>query len=261
MNVSLHPDASPDSRRELIVDTVNRQGECSVEHLASIFDVSGMTIRRDLASLSSTGRIVRTHGGAAPASRVSFEFRFLERARRQQEQKQLIADAAGALVTDGQSLLLDSGTTTLAVARQLKRKRGLTVITTSLPIASELFGCESVHLLLLGGFLRLDSPDLTGPLTEQNLETLHADVAFIGADAIDDTGNVYNRSAEQGPMLSRMAAAADKRYIVADHTKLAQRALIRFGHLKDWHGLITDRGAPAPTVARLRKAGVHVILA
>lgn len=250
-----------DTRREQIVTLLEREGEQNVDALAERFDVSSMTIRRDLDGLASEGKVLRTHGGARPAARISFEFRFLERAGAQADQKQAIAEKAASLVEPGQVVMLDSGTTTLAIARQLKTISKLTVITTSLPIASELFGLDHIDLILLGGILRKDAPDLIGPITDQNLDMLRADVAFIGADAVDLDGALYNASAELGRVLGRMAEASAKAYAVADSSKIEQQDLMRFARVQDWAGLITDAKLNAKHQGTLKKVGVHIIKA
>jgi DeoR/GlpR family transcriptional regulator of sugar metabolism len=251
---------SQPARWERICALVSEKGECSVEELTEILGVSGMTIRRDLQALAEQGKVIRTHGGAALAERISFEFDFLRRARQQETGKAAIGVAAARLVEEGQSVLLDSGTTTLALSRQLRGKR-LTVITTSLPIASQLQYDAQITVLLLGGYLRAGSPDLAGALTESNLETLHADAAFIGADAIDGRGAVYNQSPEVARMLTKMASAASRVYVVADHTKLGRTALWRFGQLQDWAGLVTDGEADGGQIRALAKAGCQVVRA
>lgn len=256
------PAASPSSRKSKILVRLEQMGEQGVEQLAETFGVSAMTIRRDLQELADTGQVIRTHGGAAPAARVSFEFRFLERMRTQAGPKGRIAAAAADLVEPGRAVLLDSGTTTLAIARRLKEIgwRGV-IITTSLPIASELFGVEWIETILLGGTLRKDSPDLAGGVTDQNLESLRADIAFIGADAIDRRGRIYNASPSIGRLLRRMQQATNEAYAVADASKLKSTALMMFGTLSEWKGLITDRSADAGAVRELRKNGVNVLLA
>lgn len=253
------PNLTLDTRRGRIMAELDAHGECAVDDLAQRFGVSGMTIRRDLQALADAGRLIRTHGGAAPSARVSFEFRFLQDAARQHREKDAIASRAAQLVEPGQSVILDSGTTTLAIARKLLAKQPLTVVTTSLPIASALYGHDGVELVLLGGVLRHDFPDLTGPITERNLESLHAHVAFIGADGIDAQGNVYNRAPAQARMLGLMASAAERVYVVADRTKIGRKALMRFGNLGQWQGLITDKGASQSVLAELTRSGVTVL--
>lgn len=232
-----------------------------MESLSRSLGVSDMTVRRDLQRLAQSGRIVRTHGGAAPSEQVTFEFQFLRRAKLNQQQKDQIGARAARLVQDGQSVLLDSGTTTLALARHLRARQGVTVITTSLPIASALQHVPNIETLLLGGFVRRGTPDLGGALTESNLESLHADLAFVGADGIDEAGNLYNVSLSVARMLAKMAACATQAFVVADGSKLGRTALSRFGNAGKWSGLITDEQASPHVVTALRGVGVNVILA
>ncbi len=254
---------SPSARQNKICELLTTHGECSVAFLARRLGVSEMSVRRDLQALVKTQRVVRTHGGASSGQRVAFDFHFLQRSREHQKAKEALARAASELVPDGSSVLLDSGTTTLALAAQLKSKHGLTVITTSLPIASELQFCTNIEILLLGGTLRPGSPDLMGPMTESNLEQLRADIAFLGADGVDLSGNVYTRFASLpvGRMLSKMAAAARRVFIIADSSKIGRTALMKFGHLSQWEGLITDSSLTAEMSAALARARVHVIRA
>jgi DeoR/GlpR family transcriptional regulator of sugar metabolism len=254
-------DATPsrDRRQQDLVTLLRQRGEVAVETLAEYFAVSTMTIRRDLQELADRGRVMRTHGGAAPTARVSFEFRFLQRAHQHASEKNQIAQCVAELVQPGQRVLLDSGTTTLAIARHLRSVGPLTVITTSLPIASELYGDESIEVMLLGGLLRQNAPDLCGPITERTLEMLRGDVAFVGADAVDDAGYVYSDSSELPQMLRRITEAADLAYFVADHSKLGRRALMRFGHLQGSGGLITDEQADPELLDTLRATGANVL--
>jgi len=249
------------TRQDQICEAVARRGECSIEELIEQLGVSGMTVRRDLQALAEQGKVIRTHGGAAMAERVSFEFEFLQRVKEHQAAKQAIAATAAAQVTDGESVLLDSGTTTLEVAKRLREKGRLTVVTTSLPIAAQLQYDRHVEVLLLGGCVRPSSADLAGALTEMNLESLRADVAFIGARAVDRQGGVYQDSAEVARMLTKMAASAGRVFIVADGSKLGKTALWRVGRAQDWAGLITDAAADRSLLTSLKKAGVRVLRA
>jgi DeoR family fructose operon transcriptional repressor len=130
-----------------------------------------------------------------------------------------------------------------------------------LPVAAQLQFHQQVEVLLLGGRLRASSPDLAGAITESNLETLRADVAFLGADAIDRQGAVYQESPEVARMLTRMAASAGRVYVVADSSKLGKVALWRFGQLSNWAALITNASADRSLLASLKKAGVNIIKA
>lgn len=249
------------TRQKKIIALIGKTGEGSIQEFAKLFKVSEMTVRRDLDSLAVQGRVIRTHGGAALAGRVSFEFDFLKRKKQNQKEKEAIARQAAELVRDGQSVMLDSGTTPLAVARALRGKKGVTVITTSLPIASELQYQEGLRILLLGGYLRSGAPDMEGALTESNLEQLRADIAFLGADGIDRRGQVYNASLSVGRMLTKMVTSATRVYAIADSSKLGRTALSRYGNIAKWDGLITGRTADKSLLAALRRNGVSIITA
>lgn len=248
-------------RQSQILEMLQNNGECTIDTLAAKFRTSGMTVRRDLQALASHGRIIRTHGGATIAPGVSFEFAFLKRSKLNEPQKHAIGLVATSLIKDGQSVMLDSGTTTLAIAQQLRQRRGVRVITTSLPIASMLQYNESVEIHLLGGQLRPGSPDLCGAITESNLGLICADIAFVGAEAVDAGGAVFSDSAELSRVLLKMLENAKKAYIVADSSKLGKSALWRFGQLKNLAGLITDSKADPAFIAGLAKAGINVIRA
>jgi len=252
---------SPESRKEELLKVLERQGESSIDTLADRFAVSGMTIRRDLQDLADDGQVIRTRGGATLARRISFEFRFLERAQEHAREKAQIADLAASFVEPGQSVLLDSGTTTLAIAQRLPAVGALAVVTTSLPIASQLFGRPQIEVVLLGGTLRHDAPDLTGALTDSSLDLVRTDIAFLGADAIDAEGWLYNQSEDVGRLLKRMAKASDRVFAVADHSKVGRHELMRFGRLRDWDGLITDRWLDRDLIHQLRRHGGSVMMA
>ena len=176
------------------------------------------------------------------------------------EAKRQIAATAASMISDGQSVMLDSGTTTLSLAMQLKNRKRITLITTSLAIASALQFAAGIQVLLLGGFVRRDSPDLAGIVTDMNLENLRSDLAFVGADGIDLEGNIYNASIDVCHTLTKMAASATAAYIVADSTKIGRTALMRFGNISCCKGLITDKGITPEQLSALQKAGVQVII-
>jgi DeoR/GlpR family transcriptional regulator of sugar metabolism len=248
-------------RRTRVRTLVARRGECSVDELARELRVSGMTIRRDLQSLAEEGCVIRTHGGATLGERATFEFTFLQRVNKNREAKEAIARTAVELARGCRTIMLDGSTTTLAIARQLRGTAGLTVVTTSLPAAAELQHEPGIDVLLPGGYVRPASPDLTGSLTEANLKGLHAEIAFLGADAIDGEGGVFTNPPDNSAVLLALAASAERVYVVADHTKLGRTALRCFGHLGQWAGLVTDESCGAEFVDRLRHSGVHVIVA
>ena len=232
---------SKEARQTAILDHLSRHGETDVAALAGQFQVSAMTIRRDLDELATRRQVMRTHGGATPVGRVVFDFQFMERESTRAVEKAVIAAQVAPLVEPGMVILLDSGTTTLAVARAIKAIPDLVVVTSSLPIASELQYVSSLEVLLLGGRLRRESPDLVGPLAEYGLEKIRADMAVLGAEAVDLHGQAYAPTLEIAHLLNAMMAVAPRTYIVADHTKIGRTALARIGTPDSYAGIVTDQ--------------------
>lgn len=231
----------------------------SVSELARVFDVSEMTIRRDLAALEGQSHIRRTHGGAVLTPRMMLEFDYRERREHNRRLKQAIAAAARKLIRPGQRLILDNGTTTLELAALLKDGQNLTVITPSLAVASELQHAAGVEVILLGGVIRRGSPDLTGPVTERCLELFAADYAFQGADGIGADGSIYNSDLRLAAVDKIMRRVAQKSVVLADHTKVGMTALACSGTLADVGVFITDSRAPATALKRFARLGPQII--
>lgn len=226
--------------------------EMPLAELAAHFDVSEMTIRRDLEALDRSGQIRRSRGRAEVTERMVFEFDFRDRRDRELPYKQAIARQAAGLIGDGARVLIDTGTTTLELASELCTRSGLTVITSSLAVVSQMLFAEGVEVILLGGVVRRGNADLTGALTEYSLEFLAADFAFQGADAIGLDGSLYNADMRLAHVDRCMRKRAEHSFVLADSTKLGHTALARNGHLREVEALITDsRITPAQHEALL----------
>jgi DeoR/GlpR family transcriptional regulator of sugar metabolism len=231
-------------RFERIVDFVNRNGEASAQALAEHFGVSPVTIRRDLMLLERSGRVTRTHGGAIPSKPGVVEFAFQERGARNAEEKHAIALAVALSLKPGCTVALDSGTTTLEVAKAISSLEGLTVLTCSLAIAAVLQAYDSVETVLLGGTLRRGSPDLTGWLTEETLQRFRVDYAIVGADGITPEG-AYASAVDLARICEAVLKAGTSTVLVADHSKMGRPSFVRYATLKQFDRVVTDSGVPA----------------
>jgi DeoR/GlpR family transcriptional regulator of sugar metabolism len=252
---------TPAQRLEAIRQELLKSDEVSIDELAGRFGVSGMTVRRDLELLESRGDAIRTHGGAAPARRLTFEFSFRERQNTNHRQKTRIAGQALRHIRDGQVVMLDTGTTTLEIARGLVGRQNVTVITTSLAIVSALQFTAGVRVVLLGGFLRGGSPDLHGPLAEQNIEAFRADIAFMGADAVDHDGNTYADDLQVVNLDRKMAAHAARVMVVADSGKFGRTGMCRVFGAEDYDLIISDAGLGRDLRERWSRLGIEVEVA
>lgn len=248
------------ARLNAIRDQLARSSSISISEISGKLGVSEMTIRRDLAILEKSSDVRRTHGGAVVAERMAFEFNYLVRQRERLKEKQAIAEAARKLVEPGQRVILDTGTTTLELARLLKDCGGLTVITPSLAVASELQFSENIDVVLLGGILHRGSPDLTGPVTEHCLELFSADWVFQGVEALGRDGSTYNVDLQLAQVDRIMRRKASRSCLLADSSKIGQTALVKNGTLADFDVLITDRNAPRDYLQMARKMTKEVVL-
>lgn len=249
------------ARQQQIRRRLSERPGVVVAALAREFEVSEMTIRRDLAALEAQAHVRRTHGGAMLTERMILEFDYRDRRATNRTAKRAIAATARRLIRPGQRLILDNGTTTLELAALLQDGENLTVITPSLAVASELQHAAGVEVILLGGVVRRGSPDLTGPVTEHCLELFSADYAFQGADGIGLDGSIYNSDLRLARVDRLMRRLAQRCCVLADHSKLGVTALARSGSLADVDVFITSRGAPAGALRRFRRLGPEVVVA
>jgi len=249
-----------EERRRLILATLNRDGRVLVGDLAKHFRTSQVTIRKDLDILQAHGRVHRTHGGALLAQEGALDDPTLrEKEKLHRKEKLQIAAAAARMVRKGQVVILDSGTTTTAIARTLREFENLTIITNAVNIAAELSG-SSVEVILTGGTLRKNSFSLVGPIAEETLRRLNADILFLGVDGFDvhyglSTPNLLEAKVNRAMMdVARVVVA------VCDSSKFGRRSLSLIAPVSAAHHAITDRGIPKLDLATLKKAGIEVTL-
>lgn len=212
-------------RRRALLQRVRETGYADAAGLAREFAVDGSTIRRDLAQLTRAGLIRRTHGGVLPAEPATvIDVPYEVREHENLAAKQAIARAAADLVHDGQTVILDNGSTTYQIAVELRRRRNLTIITNDLLIGLQIAGHPSNRLHMTGGMLLDTVYTLVGPAAVAAFEGLHADWAFLGAEGIDAEAGITNINVVEIPSKLAMMAAAQKVVFAADHTKFGKRA-------------------------------------
>lgn len=251
-----------EERRRLIVDLVERQGRATVDELAERFAISPVTVRTDLEALARNGAITRSHGGAVPATPTSVDTPLTVKETRRLAEKRRIGEAAARLVHDGDTIILDSGTTTVEIARQLRQRRwsSLTVVTNGVNIAVELGGIAGVRVMLLGGMLRPTSYSLVGPEAERMLARLSADRLFLGVDGIDLDVGVTTPDPQEAALNTLMMGVSRETIAVFDASKFGQRSLSAIAPVERLDGIITDVSAPEEYVHAVSGKGVRVSL-
>ena len=263
-SVQDHSRLLPAHRRSALVDFVAERGQVAVGEVAEEFSVSIDTIRRDLDQLDSDGLVIRTHGGAVSKSAAPVGDRKLDlRMRLHTEQKDVIGAMTARLVQDDSVVMLNGGTTTLAVMRHLRDKRGLTIATNNLRIPAELPPGMECELYVFGGQVRTVAQTTTGPVAfgvphSTDEITVRADIAVIGVGAVATTG-FSTSNVGDAAMMAEMIDHADHVAVVADSSKFSRHLFARICTLERATYLVTDATPPPPIAGRLKEVGVSVI--
>ena len=247
-------------RQMQILDLVRATGRAGVEELAGRFAVTPQTIRRDLAELSDQGVLDRVHGGAvlrSGAANIAYD----ERRRMNEDAKAAIGRACAAQIPDNSSLILNIGTTTEAVARELLRHRHLTVVTNNMNIANILAANESCDVVVAGGQLRRSDGGLVGDLTSEFMANFKADFAIIGCSALDGDGDILDFDMAEVRVSRAILRQARERWLVTDVAKLEQRALIRVVSLAELDAVFIDQPLPGPLASLCADSGTRVVVA
>ena len=250
-----------EERRRRIMDLLEEQERVTVDELVSRFSVSAVTIRGDLDALANAGAVVRSHGGALKRAATPEDMPITVKETLHHAEKVRIGHAACQMVKDGETIMLDSGTTTAEIARQIKflKFKSLNVITNALNIAMEVANHPNVRLIMIGGILRQTSYSLSGPHAEQTLRGLHADRLFLGVDGLDPEIGLMTPDVLEAQLNTIMIQVSREVVVVADSTKFHRRSLSVIAKLDSVHKIITDEGAMPDMVANLRARSIEVI--
>lgn len=244
-------------RQTEILEIARSEGKVSVEDLAQRFDVALQTIRRDLADLAGTGLLDRVHGGAVPRTGVS-NFGYEERRGMNEVAKAAIGRACAALIPENCSIILNLGTTTEAVARELLLHRNITVVTNNMNVANILLANPGCDIMVTGGALRRSDGGLVGDLTSEFFGQFKVDYAVVGVSAIDLDGDLMDFDLAEVRVSRAILKQSRRVCLVCDHSKLGRSAPALLGSLSQISTWFTDRPLPAPLARRCEDWGTEV---
>ena len=248
-------------RHKQILSMLIKQGRLSVVEIVRQFSISEATARRDLGSLASQGKVQRVHGGVIAIEQAPPEMPILERATEQAEEKARIGRVAAELIADKETVFIGSGTTALEVARNLRNRKGLTVITNSLAVLNMLAGNREMTVIALGGMLRDSELSFIGHITEQALAEVRADKVIMGTRGVSLKHGLTNDYLQETLTDRAILQTGREVIIVADHTKVNRVATALLAPLKSIHTLVTDSKADKKFVQVLKKLKIQVIVA
>jgi DeoR family fructose operon transcriptional repressor len=247
-------------RRQEIATLIEERGRGDVTELAGRFDVTPETIRRDLTELEQRRLLRRVHGGAISIHRFRSEPAIAEKVAAMAAEKAAIAAAAVSFVPEHGSVLLDAGTSTLALAR-IFPERELTVFTHSVAIALELSARSDLHLHVIGGRVRTRTLANVDDWALRQLAELRVDVAFVGTNGFSVERGLSTPDPAEAAVKHAICLAAAQTVVLADHSKLDQESAVRFAAIDEFDVLISDRGLEEPDRRALEEADVEVVLA
>lgn len=241
---------SAGKRQSDVLLHIREKGTASIAAMADQFGISEMTVRRILQRLSELGLVIRTHGGAMIAPGGSMEKTFVDRSQKMAAAKNAVGRVAAGLVQEGETVVLDSGTTTQCIARHLAGRSNIVVVTASLAVLEELAPSAGVQVRLTGGTYRRMSHDLCGSAIDETLESIYADRVFFGAATLSFHKGAMNFDAE---MPKSMLQAGKQKILVIDSSKIGMEAIYRFCPIEQCDLVITDRGVKSDDLQQLRK--------
>ena len=245
-------------RHQLILNKIQKEGHINVLDLCKELNVSPVTIRKDLKLLEDKSLLFRTHGGATLSNPYTMDRPVNEKEKLQSDEKTKIGIKAASLIEANDSIVIASGTTVLALAKNIQPKGNLTVITSAINVAQELLRHPEVEILLLGGLLRKSSSSVTGPYAEQILSDVFCSKLYLGVDGIDLEYGLTTTNALEAHLNRKMISASQHTLVVTDSTKFGKRGFGRICGIDEIHEIITDSGVSEHLVEKLEAMGIKV---
>ena len=247
-----------EERKREILRLLNMQKKVKTLELSQLFNVSEPTVRRDINEMEEQGLLVRTHGGAIAIDPSEMEPSFVDKLDRYNQEKHEIGRLAAGLIKDHDTVILDSGTTTVAIAQQIKAKH-VTVITNSLDVATLLEDNPEIELIVTGGQMRWNTRAMVGAITERALGAFRVNLAFVGTNAFSEKGFTTPNVIE-AQRKKKMIEIADRAYIVADSSKYGKTQLCLISELEGVSGIISDNHLPPAFIAECEQKEIDVIV-
>lgn len=249
-----------DSRRQTITELLARDGRVRVSALAEVLSVSEVTIRNDLAQLEREGLLERIPGGAVQTSGSYYDIDFMSRKRTNADLKAKMAEGVASLVADGETIMINSGTTTYFAATAISKLRGIKIVTNSIPVAMELGGLPNIRVILLGGAINTQFSFTYGDDTLTQLDQYRAATAILSVDGVSVKHGLTTYHSEEIAVNRRMMEHSGKTIVVADSVKLGRESFSYLCPTGQIRHLVTDGGADPRLVSELRAQGTDVLV-
>ena len=251
------------SRRMAILALLEKTGQVNINELSKSLGVSSVTIRNDLEQLEKKKMLLRARGGAMKFSQpyVGHDYPLSDKQKKHLLEKQEIGKRGAALIEEGNTIILDSGSTTFELAKNLAKFEKITVITNAINIAKYLSRHKNINVIVPGGILRRNSLSLVGMLAEKGFKDYFCDILFIGVDGFDIDHGISTPNNEEAQLNRMMIDISRRVVVVADSSKFQRRAFAFIAGMENIHTIITDRGISEANKNKLEGMGIEVIVA
>lgn len=257
---NLLDDMNVENRRSSILDILAQKGKVKVIELSKLFNVSEVTIRNDLADLDEAGLLERIHGGAVSTNKAYYRMSFHDRMKANEKEKRKIAAACAAMIDDGDTIMINSGTTTLFVVQELRNSKSLTIVTNCVSIAQEVINYDKISIILLGGNFNGQYQFTYGDDTLNQLKKYKADKLILSADGVNCKEGITTFHHFESEVNRQMISRVNKTIVVADHTKIGRSSFAYIDSIKNIDYVITNSNANADEVELLKENGIEVKL-
>ncbi|MGX5820882.1 transcriptional repressor AgaR [Chitinophaga lutea] len=247
-------------RRAVILEKLEKNGQVDVPSLASELKVSEVTIRNDLIRLEQKNMLIRARGGAIKVDRVGIDVALSDKNKQHFEEKKRIGKAAAGLVEEGDTIILDSGSTTVEIARHLGGLQNLTVITNALNVANQMAEHQNANVIMPGGFLRKNSLSLVGGGAEENFKNYFCDKLFLAVDGFSTDFGLSTPNVEEAHLNRVMIGISKQVVVVADSSKFHRRSFAFIAPITEVDVVVTDADVSAEDRKKLENAGIKVII-
>jgi DeoR family transcriptional regulator of aga operon len=246
-------------RRSIILRKLDEHFEVNVSELSKLFHVSEVTIRHDLSSLENKNLLVRARGGAIKANIINRDPKLAEKTQKNLKEKKLLAKLAVSLIKEGDTILIDSGSTTEEVAKLLTNYKSLTIVTNAINVVWQFTDNPNITVIVPGGILRHNSFSLVGMTFEQNLNEYYCDKLLLGVDAIDING-IYTPNIEEANLNRTMIKIAKELIVITDSSKFDKRSLTKIVDIEAINTIITDSGISSSLKKMFEEKGITVLI-
>lgn len=249
-------------RRKQIMDLLHKNGQVYVQKLSKQFKVSEVTIRNDLEQLEQKKLLIRARGGAINFDGfVGNDQMIAEKNKIHYQEKALIGRKASTLINEGDTIIVDSGTTTAEIIKNLADFQKLSIITNALNIVDLAAAFPNVNIIIPGGYLRHNAMSLVGPLAERNLKNIFVDKLFLSADGLDTKIGVFTPNIDEAHINQIMIEVAKEVILVTDSSKFNRKSLAFICPMNKIHTVVTDKGIASEDKQRLLDSGIKLVIA